>query len=89
MDRARALENVRREMKEDGASTLRRLGEQLEAALGAWKAEPHSEPLRRAAADRLWVMVVQREAMGLLRHDELYEVYAVPPALVARMAPSH
>jgi hypothetical protein len=39
------------------------------------------------AAERLWFVIVQREAMGLLRHDVLYEVLRVPAEVRLRMGP--
>jgi hypothetical protein len=37
------------------------------------------------AADRLWRLVVQREAAGILRHEILYEALRVPAQVRAAM----
>lgn len=90
--RARALESTQKDIRQEGAATLRRAGEQLQAAIDTWRAAEASgardEPaLRQHAADRLWVMIVQREAVGIGRHDDLYEAFAIPKTLVPRMRP--
>jgi len=46
------------------------------------KLAPELHALRKSAARRLWFLVVHREALGLRRHDDVYEVYGVPPSLV-------
>lgn len=38
--------------------------------------------LVKSAARRLWYLVVHREALGLRRHEELYEAYRIPRTLV-------
>lgn len=36
----------------------------------------------RADAEHLrWCLIVQREAMGLYNHSDVYELYRIPPAL--------
>lgn len=37
--------------------------------------------LREIAAERLWFLIVQREAIGLTQHEPVYRAYAVPPEL--------
>lgn len=63
----------------------------LEAALAEWRrtewdASERGQRLtadaRREAARQLWNLIVQREALGLSRHDDVYEQYAVPRSLV-------
>ena len=39
------------------------------------------QALRAHAAERLWFLLVQREAMGLTQHDNVLAFYRVPPAL--------
>jgi hypothetical protein len=39
------------------------------------------QALRAYAAERLWYLLVQREAMGLTQHDNVLAFYRVPPAL--------
>lgn len=36
---------------------------------------------RREAEYRKWTLIVQREAMGLFNHDDVEEIYRVPPKL--------
>jgi hypothetical protein len=40
----------------------------------------HAE-LREQAKLQLWYLVVQREAMGLFRHHDVYRVFLIPPRL--------
>ncbi len=40
----------------------------------------HAE-LREQAKLQLWYLIVQREAMGLFRHHDVYRVYVIPPKL--------
>jgi hypothetical protein len=39
------------------------------------------------AAERLWYVVIQREALGVTRHEVLYEVLEVPGEVRRRMGP--
>jgi hypothetical protein len=71
------------ELKKERASSLGRAGAALGQAMVAWRdAEERGAPdaleLRKQAQTRLWYLVVQREALGLRRHRELYELYGVP-----------
>jgi hypothetical protein len=43
--------------------------------------------LREEAAEWLWYVVVQREAMGMTSHHALFETYRVPPLLRRLMGP--
>jgi hypothetical protein len=87
------------ELAEEGASSLGRVGLELEAALealrafdAAARAVGASAPGARAellaeAADRLWVYVGQREAMGLTHHDSVLDRMGVLREVRLRMAP--
>jgi hypothetical protein len=87
------------ELAAEGVSSLGRVGVQLERALAvlaafdaAVAAARASAPDARAelvadAADRLWVYVVQREAMGLVHHERELELLGVPRDVRARMGP--
>jgi hypothetical protein len=85
------------ELQREKASALRRVGLRLDqliaelaeleakiaSATGAERAkrvERHAA-LRREAEDQRWKMIVQREAMGLSRHEEVDRHYPVPPAI--------
>jgi hypothetical protein len=81
---------LEKELQRERATSLGRAGAQLEHALAAWrKAAANGEAetkgddraeLRKEAQKRLWYLIVQREALGLRRHRELYELYAIPKA---------
>jgi hypothetical protein len=89
------------ELRSERASSLARVADRFEVALrelaeveAALAARPGAAGLaaRRAdalahAGERLWVLVVQREALGLSRHDLLDEVYRIPRAVHAAMRP--
>ena len=68
---------IEQELKAERAASLGRAGAALERALDAWRRSPTPTNVREAQK-RLWYLVVQREAMGLNRHREVYDVYAVP-----------
>ena len=70
---------IEQELKAERAASLGRAGANLERALADWRAAP-SPATTREAQKRLWYLVVQREAMGLRRHRDVYEVYGVPQA---------
>ena len=95
-----AYEAVTQELLSERASSLSRATARLEAALAALAradaaAAAAPSPARRAAreealveaAERLWFVVIQREAMGLRRHEVLYEVIRVPGEVRGRMGP--
>lgn len=89
MAKAESHEAIVREIQSERAATLARAARGLERALAELEAAP---PERRAdafaeAAERLWCVVVQREAMGLLRHETLYETYRVPRDVRLYMGP--
>jgi hypothetical protein len=42
------------------------------------------EDAEAEVARQLWRLMVQREAMGLTRHDEVYETYRIPRSVVPR-----
>ena len=44
--------------------------------------------LRRQALQYRWYVEVQREAIGLRRHDVLDEFYRIPPPVESRVEPS-
>jgi hypothetical protein len=46
------------------------------------KLEPEHETVRRCASRRLWFLIVHREALGLRRHDDLYDAYQIPRSVV-------
>jgi hypothetical protein len=85
---------IERELAGEKAAMLGLAGERFESALAAlarFDAEQAArEPaerealagrrrdLRAHAAERLWYLLVQREAMGLGHHEGLFQYYRVP-----------
>ncbi|WNG43326.1 hypothetical protein F0U60_03870 [Archangium minus] len=63
---------------------LQQLGQQVQAMapspLRDKKLAEYNEK-RREAEYRKWTLIVQREAMGLFNHDDVEEIYRVPPKL--------
>ena len=86
---------VEQELLAEKASALARAGDGLSAALDALfradaalaAATPDERPalktkrreLRDVAAERLWCLLVQREAIGLLQHEAMLREQRVPP----------
>ncbi|WP_257459991.1 hypothetical protein [Archangium lipolyticum] len=63
---------------------LRQLGEQVMALAPGEvrdKRLAEYEEKRRDAEYRKWTLIVQREAMGLFNHEDVEEIYGVPPKL--------
>jgi hypothetical protein len=87
-----ALDAIAGELRNESFSSLRKLSEKLELAVARFR---ESEAVggevmlqcRAAAAEALWKVIVQREAMGFGRHDYVYSAYGVPPVIVALMGP--
>jgi len=82
------------EIAEEKASALGRLGRRLDAALTALAACPRTgsnqkirDALVQEAGYALWLLAVQREAIGLNRLGHVLQVYQVPNEVVARMGP--
>lgn len=76
------------EIAAERVSALSRTVRALEDSLAALAAAPPGPDRRRLvdeAGRRLWMAVVQREAMGLLRHEVLFEALRVPDEVRARM----
>jgi len=82
---------IERQLAGERANALARVTEALERAL-AELARGHRELRMRQllldeAAERLWFLVVTREAVGLTRHETVYEVLRVPMEVRRRMGP--
>jgi hypothetical protein len=83
------------EIAEEKAGALRRIGERLEALASELAAlhaalPPPGDPARSAHLERLrdlrrearrwrWFLEVQRESIGLFRHEQLDVHYPIPP----------
>ena len=82
-ERANALgltgKRLEKELRE-----MDRLAAELSLADGTTEKKLRSlhEDARHEAARQLYNLIVQREALGLTRHDDLYEQYQVPRSLV-------
>lgn len=76
------MQPIESELQKERASSLGRAGEALERALSEWREASakgaDAAALRAEAQKRLWYLVVQREALGLRRHRELYDLYGIP-----------
>lgn len=88
---------IQQAIRGEMGSRLGYTGEELEKRLlrlkalrQAWESAPEAKRTAiraqhdevRAEATRLqWNLIVQREAMGLTRHHDVYEFYPVPPRL--------
>jgi len=83
------------EIAQEKASALGRLGRRLEAALTALAACPRTtdsdrrirDGLAEQAGYALWLLAVQREAVGLNNLGHVIQVYGVPNEVYARMGP--
>jgi hypothetical protein len=97
--REAALASVEEELHGERARALGRTVGALEDALAALSGAAGTrspagrgrgvqrEELLLDAAERLWFAVVQREAAGLLRHDEFLRELRVPAEVIRRMGP--
>jgi len=81
--------SVEQEIAGARAGALARMTEALERALHAWRAAPpgRRQELLEEAGELLWYVVVQREALGVGRHEVVYEVLDVPPEVRRAMGP--
>lgn len=79
---------IEQEIAGERAGALARAFDALELALQELEnAAGAREHLLAEACERLWYLVVQREAMGLCRHQVVYEVLRVPPEVRRGMGP--
>jgi hypothetical protein len=91
--RQAALRSTEDEIRGERARVLGRAVRALEEALARLASSRlpppgHSrEDLLAAAGERLWFLVIQREALGLNRHEELLRELHVPPEVRRAMGP--
>lgn len=94
---ADGYERTEREIRAEQATALARIAETLAGLLGELEARRRAfgsladgersaaradyAALRRRAVLYRWYLEVQREAVGLFRHDDLDRFYPLPPAL--------
>src|SRR5574337_1190171 len=79
---------IEEELAGERAGALARAFEALERALlELEQGRGRREHLLAEACERLWFLVVQREAMGLTRHQVVYEVLRISPEVRRLMGP--
>ena len=79
---------IEKEILGERAGALSRAMEALERALhDLANGGVGLDDLLEEARERLWFVVVQREAIGLTHHDVLYEVLRVPAEVRRFMGP--
>jgi hypothetical protein len=80
---------IEREIARERAGALARAFEALEGALRELRAAggPARQDWLEEARERLWFLVVQREAIGLTRHEVIYDVLRVPREVRGAMGP--
>ncbi len=83
---------LEREIAGERAGALARAVDALEKAIAAFLTHGGRGAMRQhlleQAAERLWFVVVQREAMGISRHEVLYDVLRVPAEVRRAMGPA-
>ena len=94
------MQALERDLQAERASALGRINDLFQKALEAWEAVESGEvpalpsveadrerrlELRDLAAERLWMLVVQRESVGLRNHRELLQ--RVPEEIRKRIGP--
>lgn len=79
-EQAHALSRATEKLEE----SLSRLGLTDEATAAGIGDATARERLLDEAGTRLWHLIVQREAMGIMHHDILYDVLRVPPEVRRR-----
>ena len=89
---ARTQRLLEEELVGERASALARTFEALERVLAelAGAAGPGQrlrEFLLEEARERLWFLIVQREAIGLTRHEVVYETLRIPVEVRRAMGP--
>lgn len=86
---------IQKQILGEKVGALQRAVEALEAALAqlarhdddASGPQGERSQLVAQAGERLWFVVIQREAMGLLRHDVVHDVLHVPAEVRRAMGP--
>jgi len=82
---------IERQLAEERAGVLSRASDALERALAELARGAPERSMRQflleEAAERLWYLVVTREAVGISRHDVVYEMLRVPQEVRCVMGP--
>lgn len=71
----------------DSAAVLGRLGRDVEAAIAGLTdvADQDRSDAEYQCAEIVWRYFVQREACGLLSHQQVIETYAIPAEVLAKV----
>jgi hypothetical protein len=80
-DTANRHGHLLRELNEERAAALLRISRKLESLIEQLHATTDPDAFRALRADALryrWYLEVQREALGLRRHERLDEFYPIP-----------
>jgi hypothetical protein len=75
-----------RELNEERAAALLRISKKLESLIEQLHAASSLESFQAVRAEALryrWYLEVQREALGLRRHEVLDEFYPIPDAITS------
>jgi hypothetical protein len=75
-----------RELNEERAAALLRISRKLESLIEQLRRTTDLESFRAVRADALryrWYLEVQREALGLRRHERLDEFYPIPDTITS------
>jgi len=73
------------------ASSLGRMGAEVETALGCLKASSaivgsdEHEALIKRAAEAVWYLMIQRDVCGIHDHRAIVEHYNIPPIVLRRI----
>jgi hypothetical protein len=81
---------LERELKAEQASNLGRIAGEVEKALEALRNASKSNTALRTtlindAAQAVWRYFAQREACGMMSHEQAIETYAIPNEVLARV----
>jgi hypothetical protein len=98
--REKSLQSIEQEIAAEKAGSLFRVTSKMEAALEALRAmdreiagapslqkKAQRDLLFAEAAEYVWYFVVQREALGLLTPDAVFESYGIPAEVRRNMGP--
>ena len=91
-----SLAPLEKELQTERAGALSRIGDTLDRLIAETEALAHALPSAGEARERVlaeyervrqeaetyrWYLIVTREAIGLRRHEDVYELYRVPKRL--------
>lgn len=87
--REAALDALGHEIAQEQATSLGRAGRRVEETLSRLAAHAGEVAERRAliqdAADAVYAYFIQRELIGLRRHQDVIREYAIPNTVLARL----